>query len=46
VLAANVRDDQRAVAEAKLRAVVLPNSHPLAEPERLGEPADGFSNVR
>jgi hypothetical protein len=44
-VAVHVADDQRAIAEAELRAVVLSNPHPLREAERLGEPGDRLPDV-
>ena len=43
---AHVADDDRAVAEAELRAVTLADLQALDEPERSLEPGDGFSHIR
>jgi hypothetical protein len=44
-VAAHVGNDQRAVAKAKLRAMVLPDPDSLGEAERRGEPGDRLSDV-
>jgi hypothetical protein len=44
-LVADVADDDRAVAEAELRAVVFADTYPLDKAERLAEPRDCLSHV-
>jgi len=44
-LLANVADDDRAVAEAELRAVVFADPHPLDKAERLAQPRDRLPHV-
>ena len=43
---AHVADDHGAVAEPELGAVILPDLHPLGEPERLAQPGDRLPHVR
>jgi hypothetical protein len=45
-LPAHVADDQSAVAEAQLSAVVLADPDALDEPERRAEPLDRLAHVR
>jgi hypothetical protein len=45
LVAAYVGDDDRAVADTQLRAVVLTDPQPLLEAERLGQPVDSLPHI-
>jgi hypothetical protein len=44
--AAGVRDDQRAVVQCQLGAMIRPDTYPFDEGERLLEPIDGLADIR
>jgi hypothetical protein len=46
LLAANVGDDESAVAEPELRAVVLADLKALLESKRGADPGDGLPHIR
>jgi hypothetical protein len=45
VITAHIADDHGPVAEPELSAVVLPDPHPLDEPEGRREPGDRLTHV-
>jgi hypothetical protein len=45
-IAAHIRDDQGTFAKAQLRAMILPDSNALDEPECLTKPGYGVPHIR